>query len=45
MAGGLAEQLQRVIQREAADIAFWGHRVKKMSEQESTGSCLVVSVV
>ena len=28
VAGGLAEQLQRVIQSEAADVAFWEHRLK-----------------
>lgn len=32
--GGLAEQLQRVIQREASEITFWEHKAKKLEERE-----------
>ena len=37
VAGGLAEQLQRVIQRETADIAFWEHQTKRKEDKEITG--------
>ena len=32
--GGLAEQLQRVIQYEASEITFWEHRAKKLEDQD-----------
>ena len=37
VAGGMAEQLQRVIQRETADVAFWEHQVKRREDKEVTG--------
>lgn len=32
--GGLAEQLQRVVQYEASEITFWEHRAKKLEDKD-----------
>ncbi len=34
MEGGLAEQLERVVQREAVEVTFWEHRVKSLQESD-----------
>ena len=40
--GGLAEQLQRVIQRENSEITFWEHRSKRLQEEKDAGIILHV---
>ena len=32
VAGGMAEQLQKVIQRENVEVTFWEHKVKQLEE-------------
>ncbi len=34
MEGGLAEQLERVVQREGVEVTFWEHRVKTLHESD-----------
>ncbi|XP_064399179.1 uncharacterized protein LOC135345681 isoform X2 [Halichondria panicea] len=44
--GGLAEQLERVVQREGVEVTFWEHRVKTLHESDvDTSSCLTVQVL
>ena len=38
--GGLAEQLQRIIQRENSDITFWEHRSAKAQQDSEQGMFL-----
>ena len=37
--GGMAEQLQRVVQREASEITFWEHKAKKLEEKDIGMHC------
>lgn len=36
VAGGLAESLQTIIQRENAEVAFWEHRVKQLEDESAS---------
>ena len=37
VAGGLAEQLNRIVQREKSEITFWEHRSTRQQEDRETG--------
>ena len=34
VAGGLADQLQRLVQRESAELSFWQHKNRRKKEAE-----------
>lgn len=37
--GGLAEQLQKIIQRENVEVTFWEHKVKQLKESSVGETC------
>ena len=41
IAGGLAERLLRIVQREKSEITFWEHKVKKLREAKSGGEYVI----
>ena len=40
--GGLADQLQRIIQRENSEITFWEHRLANAQQDNQQGMCTII---